>query len=140
MFSIVSANNVIMPVELANPDKILIEGMDTTFYIVIGNEDIKENVVQLEISFFNEDEKKITIPYYGENIVEVPFKIPLLISQNKMMPVSIKGFNKDKYQEWKLKQYFLLQTSFNIYKKYPTSILPSLVSEKYNNLVMEKEA
>ena len=134
----VFAKNNIMPVEIANPDKILVEGMKTKFYIIINNKDIQENLVQLEITFFNEDEQKITIPYNGENIIEVPFTIPLLINQINM-PVSVNWLYKNKFSIKGVARYFLLQTSFNVYKKYPSSVFPNLIADKYNSLVIGKD-
>gem|GEM_PF-2163273 len=77
-----------MPLEFAIPDKTLIEDMDTKFYIVINDEEVKKTLNKIEIVFFNESEKQITIPYNGENILEIPFHIPLLISGTSM-PISI---------------------------------------------------
>jgi len=128
-----------MPIEVAYPDKILVEDMDTTFYIVINDEEIKENVVQLELTFFNEREQKITIPYHGENVVEVPFHIPSRTS-SRWIWISIEWFyanyiqsgfeNGKPIKEKILSHYFRYHHEFNLYNKIPTSILPAIIANE----------
>jgi len=129
-----------MPIEIANPDKILVEDMDTTFYIIVNDEDLQNNINQLEITFFNEETNKITIPYNGENIIEVPFHIPSVI--NIWIPIRI-DWIFDKYRQTWFKNgkvvkekypsiWFTYQYYFYLYKKIPYSIVPSIITNKYN--------
>ncbi len=140
-----------MPIEIANSDKILVEDMDTTFYIVINDEEIQENVVQLEMTFFNEYDNKIIIPYNWENIVEIPFHIPSISKAiSKSIPIAIKWFYEQDQQiwfkDWKaltkkiLAYYFNYSTEFNLYKKYPSSILPSRIADKYNEELSKSDS
>ena len=133
----------IMPVEVANPDKILVENMDTTFYVIINNKEIQENVTQLKITFFNEDDKSIIIPYNWENIVKIPFHIPSIPTWvSNFLNVKVKWFYKKKwligFKNWKnvmketMVNYFSYWTTFYLYTKYPYSILPSIIAYKYN--------
>jgi hypothetical protein len=50
-FSLAVTKPTTMPVEIANPDKILMENTKTTFYIIINDANIRKNVIKLEVSF-----------------------------------------------------------------------------------------
>lgn len=130
-----SNDESVIPIELADPDKILIEWMDTNFYLIINDEKIKNNVEQFVVSFFNNKEKSITIPYNWEDVVEIPFKLPILISNNNM-PVSIEGQYRDTFSN-ELRRYFLYQHSFHIYSKYPTSTYPTEVASQYEQQIID---
>lgn len=134
--SMANTENNVMPIEIANPDKILVEWMKTTFYIIINNKDVQENVRQFKINFYGNysTKKRIIVPYDGENVVKVPFTIPLLAYPSNIS-LDVIWLYKDKRVHKQLSLYFSLEKNFKVYKKYPSSILPSLIADKYNSEV-----
>lgn len=134
LFSQAQAVSNIAPVEVVTPNQPLVAHDEATFFIIVNDEKLRENIDHFVFELGGGSTEPQTIAYNGENYVSFSLKVPIIKMQSERIMAKtflfMKGEEKSEVSVLKNFEYTL---------KYPMGHLPSTLDSQVQSTLASKE-